>query len=103
MDVLKRIEELRKEKGWSMYKLAEESMLTQSTLANMFARKTQPSLSTILNICSGLGITPSRFFAENLSDIETENENILLQNFRALSGKDQLAVINLVNNLNNKN
>lgn len=47
MDILDRITELREERGWSVYKLAEESGLTQSTLANMFSRKTMPSIATL--------------------------------------------------------
>ena len=39
MDILERITELRKERNWSVYKLADEAGLTQSTLANMFTRK----------------------------------------------------------------
>ena len=50
MDILKRINQLREEKGWTMYKLADESMITQSTLANMYTRNTMPSLSTLLAI-----------------------------------------------------
>ena len=99
MDILNRIDELRKEKGWSMYRLAEESMLTQSTLANMFARNTQPSISTLVSICNGLNISLSRFFAENEVDVTTENENMFLNNFRKLTDKDKQAVINLVENL----
>lgn len=70
MDILERINQLREEKGWAMYKLAEESMITQSTLANMYARNTLPSITTLINICRGLGITPAQFFAIDEEGVE---------------------------------
>ena len=57
-----KIDKLRIEKGWTLYKLAEESEITQSTLSNMFIRKTQPSIATLTNICNGLNISLSEFY-----------------------------------------
>ena len=51
MDVLARIDELRKEKGWSVNYLALEAGLTQSTLNNLYSRKTEPKISTLRAIC----------------------------------------------------
>lgn len=86
MDILERIDKLRIEKGWSLYKLAEESMLTQSTLSNMFIRKTLPSISTLMSICNGLNISMAEFFSEG-DKSPTAEENILLENYRKLSKK----------------
>ena len=102
MDILKRIEQLRQEKGWTMYKLAEESMIQQSTLANMYTRNTLPSLTTLLSICKGLGITPAQFFAIDNKDKINIEEKELLSSFRKLSETNKSAVINLINNLNQK-
>ena len=102
MDILKRIEQLRQEKGWTMYKLAEESMIQQSTLANMYTRNTLPSLTTLLSICKGLGITPAQFFAIDSMDKINIEEKELLSSFRKLSETNKSAVINLINNLNQK-
>ncbi|MEG9430655.1 MAG: helix-turn-helix transcriptional regulator, partial [Christensenellaceae bacterium] len=66
MDVLERINALRKERGWSIYRLADEAMLTQSTLSNMFTRKTMPSLYTLNQICEAFGITMSEFFNDGV-------------------------------------
>ena len=46
MEVLEKIEKLRKERGWSINNLAMEALLTQSTLNNLYARKAEPKLST---------------------------------------------------------
>lgn len=68
MDILEKINKLRLERGWSVYKLAEESGLTQSTIANMFSRKTMPSISTLTQICNAFGISLSEFFSDNKNE-----------------------------------
>ena len=64
MEVLEKIETLRKEKGWSINYLAMESGLTQSTLNNLYSRNTEPKISTLRAICGPFGITLSDFFKE---------------------------------------
>ena len=64
MEVLEKIEMLRKEKGWSINYLAMESGLTQSTLNNLYSRNTEPKISTLRAICGAFGITLSEFFKE---------------------------------------
>ncbi len=67
MNILERIDVLRKERGWSINNLAMEAMLTQSTLNNLYSRKNEPKISTLTAICNAFGITLAEFFAENLS------------------------------------
>jgi len=64
MDALIRLQQLMDERGWSMYRLAKESNLADSTIVNSYRRHTQPSISTLDAICKGLGISISQFFAE---------------------------------------
>ena len=64
MNILDKIDALRKERGWSVNNLAMEAMLTQSTLNNLYTRKTEPKLSTLRAICSAFGISLAEFFAE---------------------------------------
>ena len=64
MDTLKKIDDLRKQKGWSMYKLSMEAGLAVSTITNMFARKALPSITTLSAICDAFGLTLSQFFAD---------------------------------------
>ena len=99
MDILKRIEDLRKQNGWSIYILAEECMFTQSTLANMYTRNTMPSISTLINICNGLGISLSEFFCENDKDMIRIKEDKLLQSYNKLTDKQKDAVLCLIQNL----
>jgi len=65
MDALRKINRMRLERGWSVYRLSVEADLPQSTLINMFNRETQPSIATLEALCKGFGITLAEFFAEN--------------------------------------
>ncbi len=98
MDILKKIDCLREEKGWSIYKLAEEANISQSTLSNMFIRKTLPSISTLELICKAFNLTLSKFFAdeEEISNIETKE---MISNFNKLNDKNKQAVSKLIKDL----
>ncbi len=93
MDILQRIDKLRIEKGWSMYKLAEESNLPTSTIINMFSRKSLPSIQTLMLICDGLKISVSKFFAETKEDKLETLDNELLESFHLLKDNEKEAVI----------
>lgn len=102
MDILHRIDFLRSERGWSVYKLSNEAGITQSTLANMFSRGTLPSISTLTDICAALGITLSEFFHEEGEATKLTAEELnLVQNYRKLSPKNKQAVEMLIENLKN--
>lgn len=64
MDVNERIRVLMNERGWTPYRLAKESGLSDGTVGNIFRRNTVPSMATLEAICRGLKITLSQFFAE---------------------------------------
>ena len=61
MDVLERLRKLMDARGWTMYRLAKESGLTESTIANIYRRNAIPSIDTLEKICQGFGITLSQF------------------------------------------
>lgn len=65
MDIHEKLRLLLRERGWSEYRLAKESGLSESTIANIFRRNATPSFSTLESICKSLGITLSQFFAED--------------------------------------
>ena len=98
-DVLERITELRKARGWTLYKLAEEAMIPQSTLSNMFSRKTLPTIFTLNQICEAFGITLSEFFEEtfNVSD-----ETRLISVFRQIRDEDKQILLSIAEILRKK-
>ncbi len=77
MDAKARIRELMQERGWSEYRLAIASGLSQSTVANIFNRNTVPSVATLESICAGFGITLAQFFAKgDFVELTTEQQEM---------------------------
>lgn len=88
--VNKRIKTLIEKKGWSVYKLAQESGLPPSTLYNMFERDTIPGIATLVEITKGMDMTLSQFFAEEGFPDLTSRQKMLLERFDALSEEKKL-------------
>lgn len=64
IDVLERITELRKERNWSEYQLAEKSGLTQSTISSWYRKDMLPTIPSLAKICAAFEISLSQFFRE---------------------------------------
>ncbi|MGN0765288.1 MAG: helix-turn-helix domain-containing protein [Christensenellales bacterium] len=102
MDILKHIEELRDERGWSNYRLSEEAKLDNSVINNMFKRRTMPSMTTLAALCEAFDLTLSQFFNEDeTAFILSDDEKDLITQYRKLDKKNKNAVYTLVNKLNN--
>ena len=96
MDVTSRIRALMQERGWSEYRLANESKLSQSTIANIFSRETTPSIATLEAICEAFGISLSQFFAEGtLVSLSVEQETLFKQ-WITLTDKEKSAINHLI-------
>ena len=87
MDVLEKIEFLRKQKGWILNKLAYESTLTPSTLANMFYRNTQPTIKTLSLICDAFNISLAEFFADDVVNKDNLEKEELWKHYNKLNAK----------------
>ncbi len=100
MDILKKIEDMRKERGWSYYTLAMEAGITQSTLMNMFSRGTQPSVKTLTALCEAYGVSLSQFFDEGEEHaVLSREEAELLSAYRKLPANEKRAVSALIGQL----
>lgn len=95
MNILERIDTLRKERGWSINNLAMEAMLTQSTVNNLYARGTEPKLSTLRAICGAFGISLAEFFSEDTDPVEDE----LKRRVNALSANQKKALLVLLRDI----
>ena len=65
MDILRKINKMRLDRNWSIYRLSVESDVPQSTLTNMFNRETLPSITTLEAICNAFDVSLSEFFKED--------------------------------------
>ena len=77
MDVLARLRELMQARGWTEYRVAKESGLSESTIANIYRRNNVPTVATLEAICAGFGISLSEFFAkDNMTEITPELKSL---------------------------
>ncbi len=61
--ISKRIDEFLYSRGISLYKLAKDSALPVATLQNLYRGQTKTtSLTVVLKVCVGLGVSPTEFF-----------------------------------------
>ncbi len=78
IDIVKKIEQMRIARGWSVYKLAELSGLSDKCIYNWKQRGTVPTIQALENICEAFGISMSQFFTENnLVEVDAETKELL--------------------------
>ena len=99
MKVTERIEQIMKQRGWSVYRLGKESGLSQSTLAHVFRKDSEPTISTLETICNTFGITLSQFFAEGDFVPLTSEQRELLDKWASLSNEQKELVLNMIANM----
>lgn len=95
MDILKRINKLKDDRGWSDYELAKRAGISQSTLSNLVHRGNSPTISSLEKICMAFGITLSDIFKavedENVDYIVEAKEVRIYK--RSMAGKLNIASI----------
>lgn len=96
-EILKKIDDMRLARGWSVNNLAMEAMLTQSTLNNLYMRGAEPKLSTLRAICNAFGITLSQFFAdEENSNASPELDKKINELLPKLSYSQKSALLSVI-------
>jgi len=99
MNINEKIQKLCYQRGWSMYELAQEAGITQSTLTSMMKRGNPPKIENLQFICDAFGISLSQFFMEDEKlEIVSEEEKELLTLFRKMSESKKTALIDLLKN-----
>jgi len=89
MNVTEHIEELMRERGWTVYRLGKETGLSQSTLAHVFRRDSTPTVATLEVICRAFGISMSQFFSEGELFSLTDEQKKLLSDWALLSSEQK--------------
>ena len=102
MDATEKIKQLLKQRGWSAYRLAKESGLSDSTIANIIKRNAVPSVTTLEAICKGLGVTMSQFFSDGELIEVNDKTKALLECWSALSEEQRDAALTLLKKMNQK-
>ena len=96
MQTKQRLLSLMAERGWSEYRLAIASGLSQSTIANIFNRNTTPSVATLEAICTGFGITMAQFFAEGNMVELTDEQQQMFNDWSSLSKEQKHVLAELI-------
>lgn len=99
MQVMDRIQQLMDERGWSRYRLQEESKVPQSTLAHMFQRDSMPTVPTLESICDAFGISLCQFFSEGEPYPLTEDQFVLLEKWARLTKGQQKVLLDLIDEI----
>ena len=102
MDTHSRLRQLMAERGWTAYRLAKESGLSESTLANIFKRNTVPSITTLEAVCSAFGISLAQFFTENEMVELTPELKELFDNWASLTPEQKQAALQMIRAMNVK-
>jgi transcriptional regulator with XRE-family HTH domain len=104
LDVLQHILELRERRGWTEWRLAEESGLKQSTISTWYQKGQLPKIPSLERLCDAFGITLAHFFAGNDDAVNlTPEQRALLDNWGALSAKQKGIILALVQNMPSQN
>ena len=100
MDVLKRILELRTRRGWTEWKLAEESDLKQSTISSWYSKDQLPKIPSLEKICGAFGVTLAQFFSGDNESVDlTPEQKEMLENWNALSKNQKESILLLMKNM----
>ena len=98
-DITRKIDKLRCDRGWSVYKLAQEACLPAPTIRKWFQTDTYPSIPALKQICEAFGITFAVFFSDgDLVEMTPQFKN-LFNNWCALTPKNRASVEDIIESL----
>ena len=101
-EISQKIDQMRAARGWTIYKLSEESGLPAPTIRKWFNRDSYPTFPALKRVCEAFGITIATFFAEGeLVEVSPKVKKLYTQ-WCALDKSEQDAVEEIVNKLIDK-
>ena len=101
MDIGERLRVIRKSKGYSIYKISQETGISQNHISDLELGRRKPSVETLRRLIVPLGITLAEMFNEDTEvSILTEKERELVENYRTLPENKAEGLLNLSRLLN---
>lgn len=100
MDIMKRINDLCRERNLSKYRLSLLTGISQSAFSKMERQQSTLSIDTIQRICDALGISLAQFFSEDdeLPDLSSDQKQ-LLKSWSLLNPDKRLFVKHIIDEL----
>ncbi|MCM1364335.1 MAG: helix-turn-helix transcriptional regulator [Faecalibacterium sp.] len=85
-ELVERIDQLRVEHNYSIYKLAVKAGLSVNTLKYLYKKKSFPNIRTLFNICEAFNIPIWLLFYKDADNLYlTKSEYRLIKNYKNLS------------------
>lgn len=98
MDIYRKIDNMRVARGWSFYKLSQETGLSQQTFTQWMNGKSLPSITELKAVCDAYNISLAEFFAEDDVIVATKEVKDLFKNWQLLTKEEKDSVIAIINN-----
>ena len=97
MDVLTRIANLREEKGWSLYQLANKAGLTCKTLYNWYNGDSVPTVKALEAVAEALEVPLCELFTTDKIFVADEELQELISKWKRLNSKQKNAIMSVIN------
>lgn len=97
--ILQKLDKLRKEKGFSLFKLTELTGLSENTIYNWYNKGSQPTIEALKAVCDALNVSLSYLFADNIGESISAQEEELIALFRNLTAEQKDLYIKLLKEL----
>ncbi len=99
IDVVERIYELMRIKGWTAYELSNQTGISTNAIYDWYKAGATPTMHNIIKICEAMDITLEYFFCGGAYKY-SEEENRLLTKWLALSEEQKRIVMDLIYSFN---
>lgn len=96
VNIIARINELLKQKGWTGYELSKKTGISTNTIYDWNRIGAIPSLTNVIKICEAMDITLGQFFCGIENYQLTEDENKILKEWFTLSELEKSAIENMI-------
>ena len=96
MDISEKLKKLRTEKGYSFYYLNKKTGVSGQHIKGMEEGTRQPTIETLQRLLNVYGLSLSEFFNEDdRSYFPTQDERILLENYRIMDDEKAAALLKM--------
>jgi len=97
-----KIDAIRTQRGWTVYRLAEESGISKSAIHKWLDTDTIPSIPALEQICAAFGITMSEFFRDgNMAGFSPDLQEII-EAWAILKPEEKVAIMAIVRSYTRK-
>lgn len=93
-EIVERIELYREKRGWSVYKLSQESEVPAPTIRQWIQKKDMyPSVPLLMQICDAFGITLGELFTQNNLVELNDERKALFDKWLRLTKVQRIAIL----------